>query len=214
MISNIYLVPFCSIFSSMSLKICLNSKSPGNEFNKQCRSKELWENSSPQSILRNNNRKHVSYAKMKGKKPTSSCDTKPKTIIAIFGQNEIEQQENQGIIKRHRVFCYLNFMRCDLIFTLFYGLKAEQKSTPQRVLKHPAASHSNQRLQRKSQSIIDHCEQRWLQKEFNTFLPLLSIYWPGNYNLRIFSRISWPYLYVKKANHSPEWLQHPCQPKY
>lgn len=67
-INNVYLRAFCSIFSSMSLKICLNSKSPGNEFNKQCRSKELWGYSSPQSILRNKNKKNVSFPKMKEKK--------------------------------------------------------------------------------------------------------------------------------------------------
>lgn len=51
----------------MSLKICLNSKSPGNESNRQRRSKELWEYSSPQSILRNKNKKHVSSSKIKKK---------------------------------------------------------------------------------------------------------------------------------------------------
>ena len=76
-INNIYLIAFCSIFSSMSLKICLNSKSPGNEFNKQCRSKELWGYSSPQSILRNKNKK-CQFPQNERKKNPSSCDTNPK----------------------------------------------------------------------------------------------------------------------------------------
>lgn len=72
----------------MSLKICLNSKSPGNEFNKQRRSKELWGYSSPQSILRKKNKK-CHFPKMKGKKKKKplSCDTNPKILILIYRQD-------------------------------------------------------------------------------------------------------------------------------
>ena len=70
----------------MSLKICLNSKSPGNEFNKQCRSKELWGYSSPQSILRNKNKK-CQFPQNERKKKPSSCDTNPKILILIYRQD-------------------------------------------------------------------------------------------------------------------------------
>ena len=89
-INNVYLRAFCSIFSSMSLKICLNSKSPGNEFNKQCRSKELWGYSSPQSILRNKNKKMSVSPKWKEKKKTqnpSRCNTNPIILILIYRQD-------------------------------------------------------------------------------------------------------------------------------
>lgn len=124
--SHSYLAAFCSICSPMSLKICLNSKSPGSEFNRDCRSNELQEYSFKLSILwkKNKNKQVITNWGTGVGTVTLSCDVVPKAITSIC------RQWNRGVRQRFHKACWVSFLNV-IIFTLVCGLKAAKCQTAQ-----------------------------------------------------------------------------------